>query len=601
MFVFAILLFSYFLPKKLYEDGSDDPTERCVHYDRESERKAIRIHFDTSSLNSNSNEKNISDQYQCTKTGEIIDLLNYSDFQPLEQYNCTEKDILNEENIEIFEETLQNVAHYLAKLLKVNRIVGNLTIEQQHETDPEPEFNTFETDLYVQVVSRPDRENTGQSFIRACVGQLRATQALIIIRPDEIKKAKFAQNETNRTNRELFTTILHELFHILGLKKALMDYWIIPGTNKTYSEEGEDVIQQFNHPDFQNKTLFLLTTPNAHKFAKDRFNTTHYSNNESISLGIELEDGDEGDHPETRVYFNDIMNPITSGDLRISDVTIAMLKDTNYYDVNADMAESLSWGDAASLGKEKDPEFAYGSPQDAFPRHYICTQEEINNTINGDDSFFVCSHDYQSISTCKIDPEIYSCDNTDNEVLQYYCQSKDFYNPKDITHFPLDRYDDFTPFKQYNSSCLAQGQKCGRVKQDDKDIFNAQCINAKCSDDGKSYTIHLVDDLEGVCSNENETIKIGNYSVKCENPQYYCAIDKYEKEFKSFFSSSTSSPTNDDDDLSTIAIVFICIGSVTVGGATITVTGVVIVKKKSKSKKAESPEAETPSNEIHLI
>ena len=532
---FVFLLFSISLSKRRLFDNP----EEFLNYTREEERKPIRVFFDTSGIK--------TDKYFCSENGQNIQLVELDDFDndTVIPYTCHKEDILSENNIEIFNQTLQNVQSYLSRLLKVNRINGTLNITKMNNNDPDPQNSTFDADLYIQVVSRPDENDAGKSIMRSCAGQYRATHGFISVRPSEIRKVSHPQNETVISDRELFTTILHEVFHLLGLKRELMPYWNIPNATQTYHDNNSiEFIKNYTNPDYPYKTITYLVTPNAKNFAKSRFNISQLPDDTNDTFGIELEDADQNDHVETRVYFNDIMNPTSSGDLRISDVTLAMLMDTNYYDVNTSMSEPLSWGDKSSLGDSSiNSSFAIDSPQKYFPSHYICTEEEVQNALN-DSEYRVCSHDFESLSQCLSNKSTISCPSTD-DTEQYYCESKDFYNPNNVTNFPIDRYYDFTSFKTFISSCRANNKKCARVQATSDDVFHGECVDVACADNKQSYSITIGGETKQ-CTKKDEIISIGNYSVKCENPLHYCSIDSYEKNFKSFFSSSSSDPSSSD-------------------------------------------------------
>ena len=549
---------------------------QCVDVPREETREPIRIYYDLSAL------KSKSDPYQCTEVGQNLTLPKIGEDNYT--HTCEEEDIPTDEDIQNIEITCSNVLSFLSQFIKVNRIIGNITTVE-NERFPSPSFSSYPTDLYIQVFARfNDDDNLGLAEAIGCVNDHRVSQGVISLQPNYVK-INGASNVTD-IPRNLFNTILHETLHLLGIKASLSSYWIDPDTNQTY-EKGDvsRYYQSFSHSLYENKTINMLLTPNLKKFAQTRFGTTFFANNESHILGVELEDAENRStvsHPEARVYPNDIMSPYSLGDLRISDLTVALLKDTNYYDVNASFAEPLSWGDSASWGAtEPDPAFSYGPPQTAFPTHYLCNQEEITRTLE-DPDFFVCSHDYEALARCQVEYIIYQCENPEDENMKHYCNSIDFYNPKSYSNIPNNMYFDFMPFKRFSSSCFKDNQKCARVSQGEDEQINGQCVSVVCEQDYHSYNI-TIDNIVGVCTKSNEAIKIGNTTIMCEDPKIYCSIDTYRANFKSMFTQEEGGGDDkkpDDDDLSggeIAAIVVSCVvGSIGIGG------GVIYGVKKSK-------------------
>ena len=528
------------------------------NYEVSNTREPIRIHFDT---------KNIL-------------YFNSENSQDAEDDS--------EEIVELVEPYLKNVTQFVEKVIKVNRLTTKMIVNQQAGY-PAPSMQECDCDLYIQVFvkkSAPGSNAATKSF-QNTLNDKRTLHAAITINEDFINN-----NETETEPEQITNCLLHEIIHALGVQYSMIQNWINPETKKNY----EKPVSTFAHPNYPNKQITMLQTPNAKRFAQNRFGTKYFITEDAEhELGIELEDynttGTYRDHPEARVYFDDIMVGSQSFGSKFSDVTIALLKDTGYYDVNESYAEPLAWGDSNALG-EKIQNFATGPATTVFPKHYLCDQQDIKYHIEAKKTttqldYLVCSHDFSSQAVCE-NPVEYDCDSNDEKPgKEAYCKAKDFFNPNNYTYVGENAVFDFmSARRKYSYNTCGANSKCVMTYDPDflNGTFTGQCQQTKCAKDKKSYNV-IIDGVEGTCKALGEIVTIGQTKIKCENPLYYCTIDEYFTNFKSFFAESQSN--DDDDGLSGGLIAVIVIASVSLVGGS---TTVVVIKVKKDKKTDEDPD-----------
>lgn len=123
-----------------------------------------------------------------------------------------------------------------------------------------------------------------------------------------------------------FGTIYHEITHVLGFSPSLFKYFINWRTNSRIGKENVLIQRQYG----SNK-MDLIATPEVKKFVQQHFNCNSL---EGAPVENEGGAGSKGAHWE-KVYFGSeymvastIINPVISG------LTIALLKDTGWYQFN---------------------------------------------------------------------------------------------------------------------------------------------------------------------------------------------------------------------------------------------------------------------------
>ncbi|KRX06120.1 Insulin-like growth factor binding protein, N-terminal [Pseudocohnilembus persalinus] len=144
-----------------------------------------------------------------------------------------------------------------------------------------------------------------------------------------LKNSNFYQN---------LQATIHELTHILGFSKNLIQYWINPETNQSYGSGNEPIISQT----IRSISTQILTTENVQEAAKK-----HYACESLIGMQLENQDNSTliGSHWEKTILQNDVMTSSQhTGNLIFSNITFALLNDTGWYLAKPLHLETSFWG-----------------------------------------------------------------------------------------------------------------------------------------------------------------------------------------------------------------------------------------------------------------
>ncbi|EAX88019.1 GP63-like [Trichomonas vaginalis G3] len=380
--------------------------------------------------------------------------------------------------------------------------VGDITVKSK----------SYDIDLYVAVSTRPFGYYSS-TLASAFPDSLsffdnRPIRGGIYINAQKVPSEP--QNETS-INRKFFTTCLHEICHILGINRDLYPYWL---NRKTGNSWGSKIPMTTIEKD--GKIFTLLQTPQCVKYATKRWNRTEFI--DGVPMGVELEDGGglgtEKSHPEARVFFNELMVGLSIQPAKISDLTLAMLEDTGWYDCNYDMAELLAWGDGDSINGTKLPNFPVDPPYTAFPKNYLCNENESN-----DDK---CSYDYTYIGECS-SSMYYDCPGYTTDEKNY-CKAMNFYNPLNFSKRGVYSIVDFTIFpvmsrncKDVNSNIVYEGETYGK----DSFCFMKNNITPMCYKteiENETNLFVTIGNVTKQCNYENEVLNFDNFNITCPDP-----------------------------------------------------------------------------------
>lgn len=350
--------------------------------------------------------------------------------------------------------TLHNIADFASRLMKVDRLASPIK-PPTSVSGILCSAKSVEADLFIAVTTK--RYNKADKIL----GQAFYTKVNFDNRPiiggmylNEDYFPEEPQDE-HSLERLFFTTIFHELCHVFGISNYAFSRWI----NKTSGAPYTKVRSTYFNSTY-NKIFNILHTPKAHQYAVERFGIEEFA--PGIPSGIEIEDGGgsgtEGSHPESRVYLSETMCGIFVGYTFISNLTLAMLEDTGWYDVNYSMGELYPWGDGKSLGpRTTNPSetphvqpltnFINTAPQLAYPPHYLCWP--------GSEEKDLCHYDFRSKAYCS-PLTAFNCDKPVNADDRKCCSMKPFTNP---LNWPIrgDREEfDYLIFKVPNVSLRCQ-------------------------------------------------------------------------------------------------------------------------------------------------
>ena len=234
---------------------------------------------------------------------------------------------------------LNNVINYISKLIKVRPRSNliSLTQSQQNELDiflPTVDSNLVQgvqSDLVI-IPSYDGVYDFSSTIIRRDENTYRPIIAVIYFKTD------FMQSNEENKKFYLEYLLLHQFTHILGFSTDSFNYFTGGISNVIRSIFKRGINRRY------------IITPTVVQKAKEYFKC------DSIE-GIELEDQDEGEdvsgsHWDARILLGDYMNSEQyTPEVVISDFTLALLKDSGWYDVN------YYTGGLFRYGKQKGCEF----------------------------------------------------------------------------------------------------------------------------------------------------------------------------------------------------------------------------------------------------
>lgn len=430
------------------------------------------------------------------------------------------------------ETSLKNLADFSSRLLKVKPLSEPISPGTSVH-DIRCSSKPVECDLFiaVKVTSYPANSKIlGQAFYsktnkddgRPIIGGMYLNQFYFPETPQD----------ENSLERLFFTTIFHEMCHVFGISNNAIYRWIDKRTGKKYHPFP---MSNYFNSTYQ-KMFKILHTPAAHRYAVERFGIEEFA--PGIPSGIEIEDGGgsgtAGSHPESRVYLSETMCGIFVGYTFISNLTLSLLDDTGWYDVNYSMGELYPWGDGRSLGYRNitkiennnmktylaiEPlrNFINTAPQLAYPKHYMCWP--------GYEKKPSCHYDFRAKAFCSPLTN-FDCNNQKNADDKYCCNMKQFTNP---LNWPIrgDREEfDYLIFKVPNTTLRCQDKSLNRNVEFRKagEYYSDDSMCAMSTLRPKSNNIILDDDsneLPGcylmMCDSNNTLyVTVGNETKVCE-------------------------------------------------------------------------------------
>lgn len=541
-----------------FQNLGPNPFDRniSVHYPKllsSSDSNPIRVIFDLSSIT------NGKDKLMCTKINQKIKWGKHV-------FECRESDIITEEKLNSINQTLLNIGKFLHKLLKVIPETNGIQVSPFRDINCDKA--NYSADLVISVALRPNSPGSkllGSAFMQQV--SLETGRPIIggmYLNPFYIPKEP---QDVNSLDRFYFTVLLHEVVHVLGFSKMAMKYWINRKTGKHYKEPINKITIKKYH-----KTFYLLSTPEATKFAERRFGIKHFSGNNKI--GIELENVGKGSsilsHPESRVYLSELTCGTFVGYIFISNLTLCVLYDTGWYDVNFSMAEPYPWGSGQSMLLPPMKKFPNKPPQLSYPAHYLCWPNDKNTynnilqhqnitdikgqtqgqNLNETLDSFLCHYDFMSKAYCSpVAP--YNCSSNLSSDAEC-CKMKKFSNPR---NFALrgDRAEfDYMIFKVPNVSlrCNDESLNDEFTRQTYGEEYGVNSMCAMSSLTSKEHSggtkkmlprcYQMLCDIQQrlfinisnhiiQCHNEDENIKLKEFDgvLICPKPSNICGMKQF--------------------------------------------------------------------------
>ena len=271
-------------------------------------------------------------------------------------------------------------------------------------------------------------------------------------------------------NLQSFVFVLtHELVHILVFSQN--HYSLYYGRDNVVESEVR------NTPDGRVKVQKLVT-PKVLAAAKEHFNC-------SSITGVYLEDEGHsvsvGNHFEKTKFGHELMTAQITGYPVISNLTLALMEDSGWYQVDYSKSQFLSFGNQAGCPFYED--------------HCSADFPEFCKT----DTLHSCSSDYISKGKCR---------STDYSNKCYLIN----YHEKHVCVNPYN----FSKTVEFEES--GANSRCFNVKQSNKDT--AACFKSYC--EAGKVLIQLQEDVIE-CSISGELIKYENLEITCPDISKFCA------------------------------------------------------------------------------
>lgn len=265
-----------------------------------------------------------------------LNMLRNSTTAPIRiHYEYIDFDLGSETLNEYFKETLMTAADSFFKhTMKVRSVIGNLSL---HEAECEvivPEehlrYGIPNADMVIYVTSSNLPNESYIAYAAPC--ELDAgfrdmpIMGMVNINSPYFEEGTFASH---------YSTVVHELYHVFGFNSGLYPYWKKPDG----SAYGEDEVTE--NITIRGASKTILKTPNILEQARVNFDC-------ATIQGVELEDhggeGTAGSHWDMRIMYNDYMMGKDIEDPIYSSITLALLKDTGWFEVDYTYTTNIMFG-----------------------------------------------------------------------------------------------------------------------------------------------------------------------------------------------------------------------------------------------------------------
>lgn len=399
--------------------------------------------------------------------------------------------------------TFKNVGIFLGRLIKCARF--------------RPDYDMI---VKVSAIQGGSALAIGSSYADTANPCFRPVQASIQLKESSIPFADPSNWDTPLSSQNHFWLYVHEMFHALGIGQQLMQAWI----NKTTGEMlGRDTFR--TSIPYKGKTVTIVHSENAHEYAVRRWGKEKFFDGK-VPAGIEMQDMTYGyedlNHPAARIYKPDIMLSVDYRKQMFTQVSLALLKDTGWWDVNWSMATMNPWGEASLLGDEPYQGFPDGVQTRDWPEHI---QYKDNGNVNYCDPLYAGSGYVNRVKVDCSNPGIYGG----------YCAKKGFVDPDGYGAVD-DALADYigyidNPIKvcanQRPHMFYGNGKKsfCARttITDDQPFIKTGQCFNMTCEKGVLRVHIH---NQSLVCNETNQALVFSGFGgvTYCPNPRHICFL-----------------------------------------------------------------------------
>ena len=261
-------------------------------------------------------------------------------------------------------------------------------------------------------------------------------------------------------------TYVHEVLHALVFSSQLFKRF------PPYNGKSQYFISNGNH---------YLRGPNLLQTARQHFGCNQIN---SIPLEDDGGDGSKGGHFERIVFGDETMVSEDVPIAKFSKMTLALLKDSGWYEIDLGMGDHYTWGKGEGCAMFQNS-CTYGKVEEK------CSQ---NNN-------FGCDKTFKYKMKCKRTTFTGSC-NIKTKGETCLKAHKGMYNFESASH---------------NSKCQEFYYKGSK---------KAACVNLQCNSSNTAYQVTLKSDngpVKYTCRKEHEVFSWGNnFKFICENPKIIC-------------------------------------------------------------------------------
>mmetsp|Transcript_11871 Transcript_11871/g.17360 ORF Transcript_11871/g.17360 Transcript_11871/m.17360 type:complete len:596 (-) Transcript_11871:2169-3956(-) len=407
-----------------------------------------------------------------------------TDYQPIRihvHYAQMEVNSKDEEYIRDY--IIPGALSWYEKVLKVNRLVNNLTFPGQAGVDCQGVAVTQEhADVGVEAdfviyFTASDSDPTLAGWATTCFIDS-ANKYQPILGRFHLETGWFDTASLEDT----LSTAIHELAHALAFAPSLYPYWV--------DQNGNRYTNVYESSTVRGKTVYKMKTPKVVQKAEASFGCSSLD-------GVELEltggGGTVGAHWEKRIMYGDFMIADSDiNDVVYSDITMALFEDSGWYQVDYSYTTNMIWG--YQEGCEFFTEKCIQNESPAFAE--FCAEADSSRTY--------C--DYKRLHKGYCNLVTYSQDLPSQ--YQYF---------SDPRTGGSDEYLDYCPvIKQVDSSnCRGLEQSEGRINSDygEKVCENCRCLEGTYSKSGSASYHAGCHEVE--CYDTYALVYFGGVSVQC--------------------------------------------------------------------------------------
>ena len=326
-------------------------------------------------------------------------------------------------------------------------------------------YDTEGTDAdFILFLATDDTGNDGTlAYATACYldGQTRRpTVGFAVVNPYYMK------HDSGKLDNDV-ATYVHEVLHALVFSSQLWkNFPKVNGQDQYFIENGDH----------------YLRGPNLLSTVKDHFGCQSIN---KIPLEDDGGDGSKGGHFERIIFGDETMVSEDVSIAKFSKMTLALLKDSGWYDIDLGMGDHYTWGK--------------GEGCDLF--NLSCTSQESVEETCGNNNNFGCDKTFKYKMHCRETTFTGGC-NIKTKGSSCMKNHENMY---------------FFETAGHESRCQEFFYKGKKM---------AGCLEIQCNDDNQSYqvTVKGNDNTKYTCHKENEVFMLGtNFKFLCENPKLICS------------------------------------------------------------------------------